>query len=226
MKPELVIFDNDGVLIDSEVVWHQINAQEMAKLGISLTLEKSIELFTFVAKRDFDEILQHEFGRTITELEKLKINQITERSYKTKLKPIKDISCVLSYLKEKGVKICVASNGDNSYILETLAITNLDKYFNSTELFGASSEDRRKPAPDLFLEAAHYFGINHENCLVIEDHPLGIQAAKAAGMPAYGFLGASHMHHYRHKESLANAGAATVLESANELLNTLKLIYD
>lgn len=188
VKPQLIIFDNDGVLIDSDIAWHTINVREMTRLGFSITLEKSISLLTRSIREEFDNVMLQEYGKTISDIDKRAINQKTEDAYPTYLKPIKDIEKVLDYLEKRNVKKCIASNADNEYVISTLTIPNLLQYFKPDQIFSSPMvNNKRKPEPDVFLHAADNLKIAPKDCLVIEDHPLGIKAAKAANMPVVGF---------------------------------------
>lgn len=177
MMAKLIIFDNDGVLIDSEI---------------------------------------------ISETERKAINQKTEASYSSMLTPVKDITLVLDYLEANHIDKCVASNGDVDYMMRSLKLTGLNKYFKSDELFSGTLTNRRKPAPDVFLHAARHFNVDPKDCLVIEDHIMGIAAAKAAQMPVIGFLGASHTGSALHREELLKAGPTEIVNDALELLRILK----
>jgi len=221
MKPKLIIFDNDGVLIDSEIVWHKINAAEMTRLGFPMTVEKSIELLTRGIEEGLKNVINSEYGKSPSDDELMAINLRTEESYSGNLMQVKDIKKVLDYLEEKNIKKCVASNGDSDYILTTLTITNLINYFKTDELFGVNLSIKRKPAPDIFLQAASHFNIAPKDCLVIEDHIMGIAAAKAAHMPVIGFLGASHTKYDLHHKQMVDAEPTFIVNNSDELLDVL-----
>lgn len=226
MKPKLIIFDNDGVLIDSEIIWHRVNAVEMTRLGFPMTVDKSIKLFTGVTKESFEKIMMHEFGKTLSDNEVIAINQKTEDSYAMDLKAVKNISLVLDYIEQKNINKCVASNGDDDYVMAALKLTHLSQYFKSDHLFTLTKINKRKPAPDIFLHAAKYFNIQPQDCLVIEDHVLGIEAAKAANMPVIGFLGGSHAQNLWSHEKLLKAHPTIIVNDAIELLNILeKMVF-
>lgn len=221
MKPKLIIFDNDGVLIDSEIVWHKINATEMSRLGFPMTVEKSIDILTRSIEEGLKNVIISEYGKSPSDDELMAINLKTEESYSMHLMPVKNISNVLDYLEENNIKKCVASNGDSDYIHTTLTIANLRKYFKSDELFGVSLSIKRKPAPDIFLQAAAHFNVDPKDCLVIEDHILGIAAAKNANMSVIGFLGASHLNGALHREQMLKAGPTEIVNNSEELLDVL-----
>lgn len=225
MAIELLIFDLDGVLIDSEILWHKINSEEMTKAGFNCTTEKSIELMSNSIKYGYDKVMLREYNDVLPESIQKQINIKTERSYKENLKPIKDIAQVLSYLKLKKVKVCIGSNADDAYVETTLKITGLDPYFGSNQIFTSERVKNRKPAPDIFLLAAQSLKIKPEDCLVIEDHPLGIMAAKAANMQVIGFLGASHANNNTFYREIIEAKPTRIIEGSLELLEILKSDY-
>lgn len=221
-KPQLIIFDHDGVLIDSEIVWHQVNAAEMTRLGLPLTVEKSITLFSGISKDEFEKVMLQEFGKMLTPEDSMAINLKTENSYHEALKAVTEITQVLDYLEQKHIKKCIASNGDNEYVLTTLTITNLSTYFKPDQIFSSTMVKKGKPAPDVFLHAAQFFDVNPKDCLVIEDHPLGIKAAIAANMPVIGFLGGSQAKNPQVRERILKTEPTLTVNNAEELLTILK----
>lgn len=221
-KLKLVIFDNDGVLIDSDIVWHKVNTVEMNRLGFPMTLEKSIDLFTGISKDEFEKVMVGEFNKILSDDEIMTINKKTEESYDHELKAITGMSAVLDFLEQKNIMKCIASNGDNEYVQRTLDITNLSRYFNSQAIFTSAMAKNRKPAPDVFLQAADYFNVDPENCLVIEDHLLGIAASKAANMSVIGFLGASHLKNPRFRKRMLEANPMIIVDNAQELLDLIQ----
>lgn len=222
MKYGLVIFDNDGVLIDSEIIWHKANVSLLNNAGVSITLDESIQLLSSYNCLDLDKSLRELTGKGEVESFISEVNNTTEMLYESELIAVNGIKTVLRYLLENNVDMCVASNGDKDYISRTLKLTSLDEYFFSENLFGAKQSSERKPSPYLFTLAAKQFGIDPKHCLVIEDHPLGIKAAISAGMIPIGFTGAQHSINPRHGNVLENAGAAEVFYSAEMLLEFLK----
>lgn len=132
------------------------------------------------------------------------------------------IAQVLDFLQAHHIDRCVASNGDQAYIQRALSLTNLKKYFDDQNLFGVSATLNPKPAPDLFLHAAWFFHVEAQDCLVIEDHPMGIAAAQAAKMPVIGFLGAGHAQHPTYRREITEAKPSYLAEDAVALLALLK----
>ncbi len=221
IKPELIIFDNDGVLIDSEIIGHRVNATEMTRLGFPMTVEKSIELLTGITKDGFDKVMLKEFGKTMSDSDVMAMVKKIEDSFPADLKSVTGISQVMNYLEQKKIKKCIASSGANGYVVTTLTITNLVNYFKLDHIFSAPMH-RGKPAPDVFLNAARTLKVEPKDCLVIEDSVIGIQAAKAANMPVIGFLGGSHAQNPWYHDSILKANPTLIVESAVELLDRLK----
>jgi len=223
MRIDLIIFDNDGVLIDSEIIWHQFCAAEMTRLGYPMTIEQSLKLFSAIShEKTVAEILKDEFGSSEIGLDFSRIGHETEANYPTLLKPVYNIQQVLDFLGSKKINRCVASNGDFAYIKNSLQITGLIKYFDDESIFGVQGKLRRKPEPDVFLQAAKKFAVSPDHCLVIEDHALGIKAAKAAKMKVIGFLGATHAQSIEHRNWIENSEPTMIVNNGSELLEIIK----
>lgn len=195
----------------------------MTRLGFPIIVEKSISLLTRSIRGDFDNIMLQEYGKTISDIDKKTINKKTEDAYSTYLRPIKNIEKVLDFLEKSNIKKCIASNADNEYVISTLTLTHLLQYFKPDQIFSSPMVNhKRKPEPDIFLHAADVLKIAPKDCLVIEDHPLGIQAAKAAHMPVIGFLGTSHEQDPLFRELVIEAGPTIIVNNAMELMDVLK----
>ncbi len=223
MRIELIIFDNDGVLIDSEIIWHQFCAAEMTRIGYPMTTEQSLKLFSAIShEKTVADILTDEYGSSEIGLDFSKVGHDTEANYPTLLKPVENIQQVLDFLDSKKIKKCVASNGDFAYIKKSLQITGLKKYFDDESIIGVQGKLRRKPEPDVFLQAANKFAVSPDHCLVIEDHALGIKAATAAKMKVIGFLGATHAQSIEHRNWIANSEPTMIVNSGSDLLEIIK----
>lgn len=224
MPTKLIIFDNDGVLIDSDIIWHQCCATEMTRLGFPMTVKDSIRIFSGLNHDEtFEKIIEREYGLSDIEVDFAKIAHDTEASYSSLLNPVKDIHMVLEFLEKANIKKCIASNGDFEYIETTMHITGLKKYFSEDSMFGVEGDLRRKPEPDVFLQAAKKYSVDPADCLVIEDHALGIKAAKAANMKVIGFLGATtHSNSIKHRDWIARAMPNLIVEDASQLLRFLQ----
>ncbi|MGH7099143.1 MAG: HAD family hydrolase [Stellaceae bacterium] len=211
--PELVIFDCDGVLLDSEVIFARVLAEGLERAGFgAIALAEALAL-GFGRNRDtLLEAVATRFGRTPPPGF---IEAMRERSsalFAQDLHPMAGISELLAELKWPR---CVASNGHHERVRERLALAGLLPFFDP-HVFGASQVARGKPAPDLFLFAASRLGVQPDKCLVIEDSPIGVAAALAAGMTALGFCGGSHCP-AGHAETLLAAGCLHVFPHAADL---------
>jgi HAD superfamily hydrolase (TIGR01509 family) len=206
-RPALIIFDCDGVLIDSEVLSCECLSEVLATCGIKLDVADVLELFL---GRNTAAVLQHFSGqgRALPDgfLSHLK-SRVRER-FATSLQPIEGIASVLEALP---LPYCVASSSDIDRVSFSLARTGLAPYFGD-RLFTSQMVARGKPAPDLFLYAADKMQATPARTLVIEDSVSGVAAAKAAGMQVWGFSGGSHYESRDGRGILLAAGADRVFD--------------
>ena len=200
----LVIFDCDGVLIDSEVLACSTAVKTMGEFGFAITLE---EYLGFVGRsaRGGGAVLEARFGPLPAALAATDRARLFER-FEAELQPMPGVREVVAGLS---VPACVASSSDHDRLRLTLTLTGLHGLF-APAIFSATEVSRGKPAPDLFLHAAARMGVAPAACLVIEDSPAGVAAAVAAGMLAVGFVGGSHCGP-QHGEKLQAAGAERVV---------------
>jgi HAD superfamily hydrolase (TIGR01509 family) len=185
----LVIFDCDGVLIDSEILSGQILIELLGEIGVQVD-------FDFVQRnflgRSFTKVaaeIRESFGTKLAPDFEERYRAQLAAVFKTGLKPIPGIERILG---EIGVRYCMATSSSPARAKMSLELSGLAHYFGD-RYFTASQVARGKPAPDLFLYAASAMEVAPENCLVIEDSDPGIDAAIAAGMLAFRFTGGSHM---------------------------------
>lgn len=199
MTKKLIIFDCDGVLIDSEFISSKIFSETLSSFGYSISTEESIRRFTGVSVKDAREIIHQESAINIPENYWGLQEQTLTDAFEKELAPL--IQPVLEFLQKFKINRCVASNSTKKHISHCFGLTNLSSYFSHSSIFTAEQVARAKPAPDLFLHAAKEMGFMPENCLVIEDSLVGIKAAKAAGMQVLPFLGGTHARYdwYRSK---------------------------
>lgn len=184
----LLIFDCDGVLVDSELLANAALAELMSALGHPMTTQQAIE--TFAGRRLSDVLARAEalLSRLIPADLGEQAGKRMLAKFRRELKPVAGVRAAIAALPYPR---CVASSSTRERIALSLEVTGLASLFG-TNVFSADQVARGKPAPDLFLAAAQTLGAAPADCIVIEDSPLGIQAARAAGMPAIGFAGASH----------------------------------
>lgn len=205
--PDLVIFDCDGVLVDSEILSCQCLAEVLGQRGIALTREAALDLFL---GRSTDAVLQHyrEDGRLVPEIFLAELRVRVRQQFTHLLLPIPGVDAVVSSLK---TPFCVASSSDLDRVRLCLALTGLAPHFGD-RLYTAQMVARGKPAPDLFLHAAARMKTEPARTLVVEDSVSGVVAAKAAGMTVWGFIGGSHYQNRDGRGMLRDAGADRIFE--------------
>ncbi len=173
-----LIFDCDGTLVDSEFLSHVGFTQALSEIGVSLTPETSMERYRGGKLAD---MLQDAAGSTIDfafEDFAARYYEIIAQIFEHQLEPVPGVQSVLAMLD---LPMCVASNAPLAKTCHSLAITGLDLYFDDM-VFSAYEVERWKPDPGLFLYAAGQMGYRPDECVVIEDSPVGVQAALSAGM--------------------------------------------
>ncbi|OBQ67368.1 HAD family hydrolase [Mesorhizobium erdmanii] len=201
MTPELVIFDCDGVLVDSEALSVSALLGMIKLAGGSLSEDDAYEHFLGKSMKSVREILGRDFGLELTDQHLTAMRVDLMRKFREELRPISGISEILPKL---GLPFCVASSGTLERIRYALDVTGLLKLMEP-HLFSAAMVARGKPAPDLFLHAAASMRAHPRKCLVIEDSPAGIEAARAAGMRVFGFTGGAHAGNPGLKARLASS---------------------
>jgi HAD superfamily hydrolase (TIGR01509 family) len=183
----LVIFDNDGVLVDSEPISNRILADYLTELGHPTTYEDSIRDYMGAAVHRVHDLIGERTGQMLpADFDEVYHHRVFE-AFGRELEPVPGVAAVLEKLDADGVPYCVASSGSHERIRVALRRTGLAGYFPEGRIFSAQDVGRGKPAPDLFLHAAEVMGVRPVQCAVVEDSPLGVRAAAAAGMDAYGF---------------------------------------
>ncbi len=214
MKYSLIIFDCDGVLVDSENVIPHVETRLINETGLSITFDELRALLKGKQVKDIKPIML-ERGVNVPDEWLYDLAMATAFSLHTDLKAISGVNEVLELLYNMNMPICVASQSPYWRLRLSLSLTNLDKFFEGN-FFCSSMVSRGKPAPDLFLYAADNFHVDPKDCLVIEDTPTGARAAKAAGMEVFGYA-AEHS-----AEELESAGAK-VFTNMLELPNLIGL---
>lgn len=178
MKWDLIIFDCDGVLVDSEPIANRVFAEEVRKLGIPLSDEEAIAQFPGTTMANCIAYVEKKWQVRLPESI---VHTFRENSFIAFTNELKEITGATELVKKLPIKACVASNGPYEKIVHNLTLTHLLAYFPG-RLFSAYQIGRFKPEPHLFLHAAHSLGCSPERCLVVEDSIHGLEAADAAGM--------------------------------------------
>jgi HAD superfamily hydrolase (TIGR01509 family) len=209
---DLVIFDCDGVLVDSEPIINRTHAQVLTACDCPITEDELLARFCGMSDAEMLATIEHGWGRTLPSSYAERVGAIIEEGFGQSLVAIEGVAEALDSLR---LPVCVASSGVPEQIRRKLELTGLLARFGE-DLFSATMVARGKPAPDLFLYAAQQLATAPNRCLVIEDSPLGIEAAIAAGMTAIGFCGGSHCGP-EHGDRLLSRGAALVIADMREL---------
>lgn len=209
---DLVIFDCDGVLIDSELIAARVEAAELARIGIAMTAQDILDRFTGATAETMTAALEADIGRPLRADFHDRVQAHLRSAFQAELQPIEGIHATLAALDRPR---CVASSSHLARLEETLRLTRLYDAF-APNIFSAEMVAHGKPAPDLFLHAARQMAAVPSRCLVIEDSVRGVQAAVAAGMAVVGFTGASHCRP-GHDRQLRQAGASYVVATMHEL---------
>ncbi|MDH3754750.1 MAG: HAD family hydrolase [Acidimicrobiia bacterium] len=213
MGIELVVFDCDGVLVDSEAIVIELEAELLNEAGFAVTVDDIASRFVGLSHGDMMTTLASEHGRPVpAELEQ-RIRDESIAAFPGRLEAVAGMPELLAGLE---LPRCVASSSDLDRVRLSLDIAGLAQFFDPEYIYSAHMVQRGKPAPDLFLHAAAQYPVDPANCLVIEDSPHGVSAAIAAGMAVVGFVGGKHARPTL-VERLASAGADRVVEHPSEL---------
>ena len=207
---DLVIFDNDGVLVDSE--WHAngILADLLCEAGLPSTRESCMAEYIGSTMARVREIAESRLGRVLPDdLEERYHDRLFE-AFRTGLTAVPGVVEALGAI---ATPTCVASSGTHARIRLALTTTGLLSRFDG-RIFSAQDVARGKPEPDLFLHAASTLGIRPQRCAVVEDSPLGVEAANRAGMTAFGFARTTPAERLR----AAGGGVFTSMEELPRLL--------
>lgn len=192
----LVIFDCDGVLVDSEPLANRVLAQHLTALGLETSTEQSMEAYMGFSMPSNMDRIRARLGKPLPDNFLHNLQQETFALFRSELKPVCGIEKTLASLLASEVDFCVASSGDFSKMALTLGLTGLDGFFGRRDgrnnIFSASEVARGKPHPDLFLHAAKSMQADQQPVVVIEDSLPGIEAALSAGMLALAYLPAHY----------------------------------
>lgn len=183
---DLVIFDCDGVLVDSERIANREFALLLKELGLEFSLPQMFETFVGNSMARCVEIITELLGHAPPHDLLDRYHAITRVALERELQPVPGIHALLDALDAASVPYAVASNGEHAKMQTTLGVTGLLPRFEGRR-FSSADVARPKPAPDLFLHAAGQMAVPATRCVVIEDSPLGVTGACAAGMTVIGY---------------------------------------
>jgi HAD superfamily hydrolase (TIGR01509 family) len=213
-----VIFDCDGVLVDSEPLSMRADVMLLKQHGIVISEAEAHTRFVGTTFQAMLDMMHRQFGTQFPEgLHEVK-NVMVEDLYRRELKIVDGVAEVLAELKALGVSMSIGSNSPRRRVELAVALTGIGHHFDRIVTY--EDVDNGKPAPDIFLHAAALSGAAHDECLVVEDSVTGMTAARAAGMRTIGFTG-THGHPQQHGRDLKTAGAATVIAHMGEILHHL-----
>jgi HAD superfamily hydrolase (TIGR01509 family) len=215
MATELVIFDSDGVLVDSEPIASRVLAEALTDFGFATSSRDAIDRYTGISLKAVFAKIEAEWGRPLPADFVATLRRRDIAAFRAELQPMPGVLETLEALDRLNVAKCVASSGTPAKLNVTLGVSGLSRCFEP-HIFSAEMVESGKPAPDLFLYAAHRMGVPPDACVVIEDSVPGIEAAQAAGMRAFGFIGGNHVLP-GHEETLNKAGAALVFAQMTDL---------
>ncbi len=213
---QLVIFDCDGVLVDSEVISNRVLARLLTDVGLPRTLAQTRREYQGLLLDEITTRTERALGRALPDdfLDRFQAERAEE--FRRELRPVPGAAEIVRRVEAAGLLVCVASQGKLEKTRMTLALTGLDKLFRSDAVFSAYSVARGKPFPDLFLHAAATMGAQPAACAVVEDTPSGVTAGVAAGMRVLGYSGDSD-------EQALRAAGAEIVHSLDEVPTLLGL---
>jgi HAD superfamily hydrolase (TIGR01509 family) len=184
-RPALVIFDNDGVLVDSERLANGILADLLTEAGLPYTLDEAVRDFMGGSMVSMRQQAEAKLGSALpADLEDRYHQRLFEGF--AHLQPVPGVREVLDGLDADGTTYCLASSGTHRRIHTALTTVGFWDRFEG-RIFSSEDVEHGKPAPDLFLHAANSMGVKPDDCVVVEDSPLGVAAANSAGMRVFGF---------------------------------------
>jgi HAD superfamily hydrolase (TIGR01509 family) len=188
VRPELVIFDCDGVLVDSERIHIDVEVAMLAEVGWELTPTEVVERFVGRSAAYQMAEIERQTGAPVPGGWLDRMDRTLAARFEAELEPVEGVAEALDWLDDEGIPTYVASSGTHEKMRRTLGRTGLLDRFDG-RIISRSDVANGKPAPDLFLLAADRAGVAPAQCVVVEDSPFGLRAAHAAGMHAVGYAG-------------------------------------
>jgi D-ribulokinase len=211
--PEVVIFDCDGVLVDSEVIALAVTRRRLGEAGLHLSDEETRERFLGLRLDSVVRRVETELGAP---LPKEFPGDLSREILETFARELKGVEGVRQAVGDLQARVCVASSSAPEKLSFALRVTGYETLF-APNIFSAAEVAQGKPSPDLFLFAARAMGAAPKDCLVIEDSVAGVAAARAAGMRVFGFVGASHFSRLDEGVDLTAAGAELIFDDMARL---------
>jgi|TARA_Y100000310_G_scaffold99776_1_gene97653 HAD superfamily hydrolase (TIGR01509 family) len=218
-RPELIIFDCDGVLVDSEMLSCRIEEDLFHDIGLSISTGEIRARFVGLNYETMAQQIESDYGVRLPDDFEARCLDRFSQAIETDLNAVSGIPELLATMP---CPICLASSSPLTRIAKSLAVTGLTDHF-AGRIFSAQMVSRGKPAPDLFLLAAQECAAEPDNCLVVEDSTHGIRAAVAAGMSSVGFTAGSHCSATQ-SDALAAAGADLLAADSRQLASILNAL--
>jgi len=219
MPVELIIFDCDGVLVDSEAIACQVDSRCLAEIGITMPAETIMDRYLGISAAAMCADIEQRYRYRLPEDFAETMRRRIAAAFEVELTAIPGIATVLDALPQRR---CVASSSAPDRLRHSLSLTGLLGYFDP-HVFSATQVARGKPAPDLFLFAADAMQTAPDRCVVIEDSVPGVQAAVAADMRVIGFTGGAHCRP-GHADRLRAAGAVAIADAARHLPECIRAV--
>lgn len=213
----LVIFDCDGVLVDSEVISNSVLADMLSAEGLSTTLTQARRNYQGMLLSEVQEKAEQKLGHALPEDWLARYEKTRSDAFREGLKPVAGAADAVQQCLSAGLAVCVASQGKLSKTDLSLSLTGLEHLFPKHTRFSAHTVARGKPWPDLFLHAAQTMSADPEQCVVVEDTPSGVLAGVSAGIRVIGYAADSD------RDALREAGAQPLLDSLDHLPGVLGL---
>ena len=224
MPPHLIIFDCDGVLVDSEMIASRELAYFLSDLGRPTQPAECRELFTGMSIKSVAQLVKLNWGLALPDNFVEQLRERDRSAFERELKAVPHVKDVLAQVRRADIALCVASSGTPEKVRHSLSLTGLLDFFDG-HLFSATQVAHGKPAPDLFTLAATRMGIAAAHCLVIEDAAPGVQGGVAAGMEVFGFIGASHCGP-QSGHALRASGASRIFDNMTALPALLNNVHE
>jgi len=211
---DLILFDCDGVLVDSEIIAARVESQLLTEAGYPISVEEMGERFAGMTWKNILLSIEKEADIPLSASLLDKSEKLLDARLERDVKIIDGVKFALARLTTQR---CICSNSSSARLDMMLTKVGLKPYF-APHIYSAKDlgPDRVKPKPDIFLHGAQQFGVDPSRCLVVEDSTHGVHAARAAGMRVVGFTGASHSYP-SHADRLTDAGAETVISRMQDL---------
>ena len=214
----LIIFDCDGVLVDSEPLAMRTMLETIAEAGAVIDAGEAHEAFLGKSLASICELLRQNYR---IDFDTAALERMRMRLYEAIRKELHPIPGVAEALRGIGRPFCVASSSQPERLALALEVTGLSPFFNGN-IFSATMVKHGKPAPDLFLHAAREMRVPPADCIVVEDSPAGVRSALSAGMEVFGFTGGSHAQSASHRRQLEALGPRLVFRDMRQLPGLLR----